>query len=380
MVAIIWITVFLILVYFCYPVCLKIFFQFASRGYKETGKIDSISVILLSYNGGKQLAEKARQLINELKSFKNGELILIDDDSTDNSLEALKVFADKPNFRIIRKKDHSGIPNSMNLGVMEAKNEFVVFCDQRQNIPVNGLKKLLDPLQYNNVGAVSGCLCQEERPSCKSIIRQHENKIKILESRTGNLIGVYGPLYAVKKSVYQPIPHHIILDDLYLTLKILKSRQVLLVEDCRINDRNFSNLYDYARAKRYLIGFLQLLREKDLIWNLGTKQVIMLLWHKYLRLCIPLMAGIGYLISGLMINNRIIYQAYFGILSFLGITAIFQWKVYGQSRLLEILKIQIYYFLAFFDILANRIFGIENTARKRTGRTVQPEIYETTVK
>jgi poly-beta-1,6-N-acetyl-D-glucosamine synthase len=345
------ITAFLILAYLAYPFWLMI-----SGGSKEKtaaleGDACSVSLILLSYNGINYLEEKIDFLTRELASFQYSELIIIDDNSSDGSKELLKTFTGRENVRIILKNEHKGIPHTMNMGVENAKYDYIVFCDQRQALSRNILKRLVEPLRFENTGAVSACISDVDKAHCCSGIRRHENFVKSRESCSGNLIGVYGPLYAIKKQCYSPIPDYIILEDLYLSLKILKTKQIKILDDCKITDEGIEALYSYSRARRYIHGFLQLTREKDLISQLTCKQIIMLLWHKYLRLLIPVFLFLSYVCLGVMGLMNKTFLVIFILLNLAGLVSLLPGKTTIQERIRLFIRINFYYFVALVDVL-----------------------------
>ena len=348
-------TAFLILLYLAYPFCLN-FFSYGSLGKeKETDNISSVSLILLSYNGKDYLKEKIFFLLKELSFFPDYELIIIDDNSTDESNEILNNFKDSDNIKVICKTVHKGIPNSMNIGVNNAKYEHIIFCDQRQSLSDNIIRHILEPLKYKNVGAVSACISHIAKNNKNSVIRRHENILKSKESEIGNLIGVYGPFYAIKKQCYAVIPDYIILDDLYLSLRILKTKQIEISKDCKIIDENISVLYDYKRTRRYITGFLQILKEKTIISDLDFKQKLMLLWHKYLRLLIPVFIFISYICIGINITQGLEYLILFSILTALGLISVLPYKFNSQFKFTNLIRINILYFVALFDVIINDI-------------------------
>lgn len=293
------ITLFIILLYFAYPLWLILITNGTKERQYEGGEITKVSLILLSYNGKIYLEEKIAELLQELKDFEDYELMILDDSSTDGSKQLLKSYETMKNTRVIIQDEHHGIPFAMNLGIREAKFDHIIFCDQRQNLTRNIFKRLLAPLRDKQIGAVSGCISHMDKKDCYSMIRRYENFIKTKESMMGNLIGVYGPLYAITKESYTPIPEHIMLDDLYLSLQIIKNKEIKILGSCKIIDEGIIDLYDYARAKRYLMGFWQILKEKSIWKSLNMKQLTMLVWHKYLRLLIPLMLFLCYAGTGI---------------------------------------------------------------------------------
>lgn len=367
MLTILWATGIIIVLYLIYPVGLCIVSSSQPEGSREPDENTGVSMILLTYNGGNHLANKIKFLAGELAAFENHELIIIDDNSTDTTQNILARFSNHPGIKVIKKNVHTGIADSMNLGVSEARYGYIVFCDQRQKLCPGSLQRIIKPLANKNIGAVSGCLSPFDKENCDSMARRHENFIKSRESKLGNVIGVYGPLYAIKKKYFTPIPGHIILDDLYLSLHILKSKQIVLINDCAIIDDNFSMLYNYQRTKRYLTGLLQLLFEKRVVFDLSNLQITMLMWHKYLRLLIPIFFFLSYTASAILIPRGIEFLILFCIMSAFGILAILQMIFKFQSGIINIVRMNLYYLVAFADIFTGkllRFFHLNNSNNK----------------
>ena len=377
MITVLWITVFFILLYLAYPVCLLIFSSSNAEREKETDEINSVSLILLSYNGKKYLKDKINFLIKELSCFQHYELIIVDDNSTDGSKVVLDLFKNTKGVKIIYKQEHKGIPHSMNRGVNYAQYETVIFCDQRQRLSENILQRIVEPLKYKNIGAVSGCISHLDKENKYSIIRRHENFIKLNESKAGSLIGVYGPFYAIKKQCYSDIPDYIILDDLYLSLRILKTKKIILKDDCLIIDNNFSKLYDYKRIRRYMIGFLQILKEKTIISDLSKKQKIMLIWHKYLRLLIPVFLFISYISIGFLITQGVVFVVLFCILTALGLISVFPGIFKFQLSLKNFIRMNILYFIALIDVFINKVILQKRSATSSISRRLETGNLET---
>jgi len=319
-------------------------------------EINSISVILLSYNGMQYLNEKINFLIRELSAFDLKELIIIDDHSIDGSGKLLANFRNIENVRVVFNGKHRGIPFLMNLGIANAKYETVIFCDQRQVLSEGIVNKIVEPLKYKDIGAVSGCISDMDKENHCSVIRRHENFLKLKESSAGSLIGVYGPFYAIKKQCYSRIPENIILDDLYLSLKILKSKKVVLRDDCQISDDCFSDLYDYKRTRRYLAGLLQILRDTSILKELNLKHLTMLIWHKYLRLLIPVSLFLIYITLGLKVFQAIEFQIFYSFFTFAIILAILPFKFLSFLKLRNIIRLNVFYFIALIDLIITGFF------------------------
>jgi glycosyltransferase involved in cell wall biosynthesis len=343
----------LIATYFAYPLWLKLFFNPIVLHDEEPTQIQNCSIILLSFNGEKYLENKIRFLLSEIKNNTNNELIIIDDNSCDRSKAIISVFANEPQVKIILKENRLGIPDTMNRGVELAKNEILVFCDQRQKLSDGIINTLTSPLGQAEIGAVSACISGSDKANCISLIRKHENYLKRKESVSGNLIGVYGPLYAIKKEQYKKIPSDIILDDLYLSLEILAQKRIIFKPDCLIVDESLKELYDYKRALRYLKGYNQILKQKDIISKLSKKQRTMLFWHKYLRLLFPIILSISYVGLGILSFTHYAFLIGFVFSTFLIFFSLVPIIPNLLFRMRNVIRINIYYLLAMIQVLTN---------------------------
>jgi glycosyltransferase involved in cell wall biosynthesis len=85
-----------------------------------------VTVIVPVYNGAAYLAETINSLLSQ--TFRDFELLVIDDGSTDASSEIVRSFNDE-RVRLIQKKN-GGLCEALNLGIAEAKAPFIARCDQ----------------------------------------------------------------------------------------------------------------------------------------------------------------------------------------------------------------------------------------------------------
>lgn len=78
------------------------------------------------YNGGPFLSEALAALLRQ--SFTEFELLLVDDGSTDDSLEIARSFQD-PRIRIVKNEQNLGIVPALNRGLAEASGQWIARCD-----------------------------------------------------------------------------------------------------------------------------------------------------------------------------------------------------------------------------------------------------------
>ncbi len=358
------ITLSILVLYLLYPVYLMTLKKSKPLPIVAAINEEPVSLILLTYNGIESLRAKLQQLYDQLNEFTTYEFIVVDDGSSDGTREMLTYLKSYYKYNLVLNDFNNGIPDSMNFAVGIAKFNHLIFCDQRQKLSPNILKLLTAPLHDPDIGAVSGCISYCDCDSKHSILRRHENFLKKLESRTGRLIGVYGPLYAVKKSCYVNIAHDTILDDLALSLSILPGKQVVLIEDCCITDKNFYKLYDLKRSKRYLKGLLQVLKKKELINNLPQCVLIMLIWHKYLRLLIPPLVIACYVTLAFSIGKGSIEVVVFVVISIFILLSIIGRRLRFLSSTYSVISVNICYFCSLVTLMTDRLFNWAVSSKK----------------
>ena len=86
-----------------------------------------ISIIITNYNYGKYLARCIRSCISQSIGKEDFEIIVIDDNSNDNSLKVIKEFS--KNIKLIQNKRNIGVAKSVNKAVKSAKGEYFVRVD-----------------------------------------------------------------------------------------------------------------------------------------------------------------------------------------------------------------------------------------------------------
>lgn len=104
-----------------------------------------ISVIVPVYNVSKYLSNCINSILNQ--TYDDFELILVDDGSTDNSLNICNEFAKIDSRIIVLTKLNGGQGSARNLGLENAKGNYIVFVDGDDWIEKNLLEVLLNNLK-----------------------------------------------------------------------------------------------------------------------------------------------------------------------------------------------------------------------------------------
>lgn len=101
-----------------------------------------ISVVITNYNYAKFICEAIDSVVNQ--TYSNIEIIVIDDGSTDNSKDIIDGYTDK-NTRIRSiHKDNSGVVAARNIGIDEAKGEFLLFLDADDHLDIDYVERVVE--------------------------------------------------------------------------------------------------------------------------------------------------------------------------------------------------------------------------------------------
>lgn len=111
----------------------------------ENNKKPLITIIIPVYNEEHYLKEGIESVLKQ--DYENLEILIVDDGSTDNSANILDSFARRDNRIKVIHKENSGVSNSRNLALKEAKGEYICFMDADDYITkdyVSYLYKLIE--------------------------------------------------------------------------------------------------------------------------------------------------------------------------------------------------------------------------------------------
>ncbi|HHE1263273.1 TPA: glycosyltransferase family 2 protein [Vibrio parahaemolyticus] len=108
-----------------------------------------VSIIMPSYNSEGTILESIQSVLSQ--TYKNWELIIVDDRSTDNTWQVIQTYADKyDNIRIYQNKENLGAGASRNFAIKKAKGRFIAFLDSDDLWMENKLAEQIPFMLENN--------------------------------------------------------------------------------------------------------------------------------------------------------------------------------------------------------------------------------------
>ena len=108
----------------------------------ENGRV---AIILLNYNGANDTIECIESIKQSI--YKNYEIIVVDNCSTDDSIAALEEYSKKTPFTLLKSKTNNGFSAGNNIGIKEAKKgkfDYVLLLNNDTLVTENFLVALLD--------------------------------------------------------------------------------------------------------------------------------------------------------------------------------------------------------------------------------------------
>lgn len=116
----------------------------------------NLSVIIPNYQGADLLSKNLPKVLEELENYRDGkvEVIVVDDGSTDNSVEKLKKF---PKVKLLKNEKNSGFSITVNKGAKAAKGDILVLLNTDVYPQKGFIAPLVKHFKDENVFAV-GCM------------------------------------------------------------------------------------------------------------------------------------------------------------------------------------------------------------------------------
>lgn len=320
----------------------------------------SVSIVIAARNEARRIRGRIANLRQLDYPSQKQQVIIVSDGSTDGTAGVL---ARMPNVVAVQLP-HGGKARALNEGVARATNEIIVFADMRQGFAPDAMRALVAPFRDPAVGAVSGELVLDGEPRDRrqdddrramedrraeddrrrrgrqtpgkrrggrrwssrradiastitdgvGLYWRYEKQIRRDESATGSVVGATGAIYAMRRSLWQPLPDDTILDDVLTPMRcVMAGYRVLFEERACAFDRTAADANAEGRRKlRTLAGNYQLLwLEPRLLLPWRNPAWLQFVSHKVGRLLVPYALPPLLLLSLLLAQRAPVYAAAF---------------------------------------------------------------------
>jgi len=323
-------------VYVGYPALLVVWAKVKTRRPQPQSAIrnperPAVSIVIAARNEARHLPARIDNLLALDYPADRRQIVVVSDGSTDDTLAVLSRYR---GVVTVVDAPARGKAAALNLGVARATGELLVFADARQMFAPDAVRALVAPFADRSIGGVTGELlldCEaaevagrragterrgapgdrrsnrrgtdrrepgrDRRGRIASTIAdgvglywRYEKQLRRLESTVGSTLGATGAIYALRRSLYRPLPDDTILDDVLAPMRaVLAGYRVVFNQHAYAFDRAAVDADAEQRRKiRTLAGNVQILGlEPRLLVPFVNPVWLQYVSHKLGRLVVP---------------------------------------------------------------------------------------------
>lgn len=217
--------------YTLYPLILR---AFAPRppavGGSNSSDGSEFALLFCAYNEAKAMPDKIANLAELRAVYPELKILAYDDlssDGTANMLESAGL-----DIQVVRGTGRTGKAHGMKLLASMADRELLVFTDANVELSPSALHQLHRTFVDPDVGGVCGVLKYidvEGTPTAHAggLYWRLEELVKTLESKSGNVMGADGSIFAIRRNLYPEFPDTV-LDDMTVSMSVVFQEKRLI--------------------------------------------------------------------------------------------------------------------------------------------------------
>jgi len=214
----------LLYTYVGYPILLMVLAWFRSE--RSTAARDpvpwpTVSVVVSALNEEAVIGRRIDNLLDLDYPSDRLQIVIGSDGSTDRTGEIVRRYR-TPRVRFHDFPLRRGKANVLNDLVRRATGDYVVFTDANTLFDRQAVKELIRGFRsHPSACAVVGwmeCRTPEGTANLEGVYWRYETALKRLESRFGTVLGANGPIYAIERAKFRPLPPDTIVDDFLLPM------------------------------------------------------------------------------------------------------------------------------------------------------------------
>src|SRR3989344_4340869 len=234
-----------------------------------------ITIIIPVYNAEKTL----KKCLDSVKKqdYKNYEVVIVDDCSTDSSLSIAKGYG----YKLIRLKKNSGSGKARNIGAKEAKTKLIAFTDSDCILPNDWLSRVIKNLKNKKVHFVCGGYSGSEGGSFLEKYAFHEllirrkNLPKFVKTFPSNNFACYKDIFLKEKGF--PVSKNYFAEDLEFGLEIGRRYKILWDKNIGVKHHFHKKIKKYLKQQNKFVIFYTALIVLNIFGLLFFSKLIYLL-------------------------------------------------------------------------------------------------------
>ena len=160
-----------------------------------------VSVVIPTYNRCIYLVEAINSVLSQ--SYKNIEIIIVDDASTDQTQDVLKLFSKNKNIKFFKNPKNLGQARSLNFGWKKSNGDFIMYLSSDDFLEVDAISELVRFIASSNFDIVYASYnIVDDLGDVVKVVNPLNFKKSIL---TENLVCLPGPATIMRASVFNKL-------------------------------------------------------------------------------------------------------------------------------------------------------------------------------
>jgi GT2 family glycosyltransferase len=222
----------------------------------------TLTIIIVSYNTKKLTLQTIETAWKEAQSSKTlakkTEIIIVDNDSKDGTVAAIKNDFSSKNIKVIANKHNKGFASANNQGIKIAKGKYIILLNSDTIVQKGGLSTMVETFERYPIDNKTATLASE---------RSRVDRLGILAPTLINPDGTLQPQGGDLPTLFSLFSHMSFLDDLPIIGKLLPSTQHT---GFRQSEKLRYHTNDARLIKRGWVGGTAMMIRKEVIKEIGS--------------------------------------------------------------------------------------------------------------
>jgi cellulose synthase/poly-beta-1,6-N-acetylglucosamine synthase-like glycosyltransferase len=305
--------------YFGFPALMALLTATRRRdrgGVEPPGSPTVVTVIVAAYNEEQSIGQKIRNVLASDYPPELLDVLVVSDASTDGT-DAIARSFEADGVRLIVQERRRGKTAGLTRAIALARGEVVVFTDANATFPSDTIGTLVGHFRQPSIGLVTGytkyvATSTGEIAEATNAYTSLERVIKAAESRWGCCVGADGAVFAMRRSLYQPLDDDDI-NDFVMPLGVIEDGyQCVLAEDAFCSENPGKSLEsEFRRQTRITNRTLRAIWRRVHLLNpvkFGLFSFF-LFSHKLVRFLVPVLLMLSGVSLALLARTSAVYLA-----------------------------------------------------------------------
>lgn len=261
----------------------------------------TVSIIVPMYNVERFISRTLNSIIKQ--TYKDIEIIIIDDGSSDQSVKIAQKFAEQDGRIKLFRKANGGLSSARNEGIKHSSGKYCMFIDSDDFIDINMVKELVDDLEKENADMVVSGLyldyenndlititsvkCSPERRLVISDMKSIVHEAMVLKKK-GIIDSCCNKIY--KKSIIMDynleMPLGEMFEDTEFNFKYLRyTKKIVINSNCFYHymQRNKNRITNSYNIKKFDYLQKRVITMKNFVQEYGNTEDIFYVYYWYVR-------------------------------------------------------------------------------------------------